>query len=175
MISFAGTIGILSRQSRSMVATLCFSFASPNEATNGPTSIFSHSCHSLRQQPKNSLANSSTASPLVNLVAECIAVQSNRSLDLKSMSMSGNDVSEGKFASARKFTRCCSEGAASIVSASGDGADTPCTGSLAPNPQSRKMTQHTRLLSSSLNLRAARAPAHSPRTGRSTSSSAGGQ
>ncbi|KAK2954126.1 hypothetical protein BLNAU_10943 [Blattamonas nauphoetae] len=58
-------------------------------------------------------------------VAECIAVQCGGSLDLKSVSMSGNDVSEVKFASARKYIRCGSEGAANFVSASGDGADAP--------------------------------------------------
>ncbi|KAK2946823.1 hypothetical protein BLNAU_18281 [Blattamonas nauphoetae] len=29
-----------------------WAFTNPNEATNGPPSIFPHSCHSLRQQPK---------------------------------------------------------------------------------------------------------------------------
>ncbi|KAK2952230.1 hypothetical protein BLNAU_12789 [Blattamonas nauphoetae] len=42
-------------------------FTSPNEATNGPTSIFPHSCHSLRQQPKKTSANSRTVSQLVSV------------------------------------------------------------------------------------------------------------
>ncbi|KAK2952472.1 hypothetical protein BLNAU_12578 [Blattamonas nauphoetae] len=58
-------------------------------------------------------------------VAECIAVQCGGSLDLKSVSMSGNGVSKGKFAPARKYIRCVSEGTANIASASGDGADAP--------------------------------------------------
>ncbi|KAK2947751.1 hypothetical protein BLNAU_17351 [Blattamonas nauphoetae] len=58
-------------------------------------------------------------------IAECIAVQCGGSLNLKSVSMSGNGDTKGNFAPARKCFRCVSEGTANIASASGDGADAP--------------------------------------------------
>ncbi|KAK2951371.1 hypothetical protein BLNAU_13651 [Blattamonas nauphoetae] len=74
-----------------------------------------------------SLTNCSTTiqSTVFTAVAEGIAVQSGGSLDLTSVTMSGNGISEGKFTSTRKNIRCVSEGTVNIVTPSGDGADTP--------------------------------------------------